>query len=130
MSEMTPLARARKIMEIDSSDRDHGRAAREIYDHAVHLALHVLGPQWAAKGGSVTAEQQNEARAKARGVVDELRSRRPAAFDEYTDRQLWQAALDARSTYPDFVALVFLHHIMNGTRPPECPYELHDPEPS
>lgn len=75
----------------------------------------------------VTLEQQNEARARARGIVDDVRAQMPA-LEIYSDRQVWQAILDARSAWKDLVGLVFLHHIMSGTTPPECPYELEDPE--
>lgn len=68
----------------------------------------------------------SEARAKARGHVDDLRAQMPGV-EEYSDRQVWQAILEARSARKDFVGLVFLHHIMSGTTPPECPYELEDP---
>lgn len=120
---MNPQERARKILEIDSSDQDHADAAREIYEHAVHLAVFLLGAE-AARGraGAVTPEQREEARAKALGIVDELRAGLP--LEQYTDRQIWQAVITAGSTWKDLVALVFLDHVMRGTTPPSCPYEL------
>lgn len=52
-----PLALARKILELDSGDRDHDWTAREIYEPAVRLAVFLLGRE-AALGERAERERQ------------------------------------------------------------------------
>lgn len=61
----------------------------------------------------------DEARARARTITYRLRAAN-AGLVKYTDGQLWQAVLDAKTTDGNFVALEMLNHIMHDEDPPEA----------
>lgn len=76
---------------------------------------------------TVTLDQKLAAAREARRIVQSLRGipgSRGERYRGYSDRQIWQAVLDAGSADPTLVSLQLLHRVMEHDGVPECPYEL------
>lgn len=67
---MDPKVLARRILELDSSDREHADAAREIYEPAVRLAIWLLREELARAPVAVSlAQPQPDEAAEIRAAL-------------------------------------------------------------
>jgi hypothetical protein len=74
-------------------------------------------------------DQTALARARAREIVAEIRKRGfRDGGQSFTDRQVWQAALDCRSTNYHKIAVHLVDQVIQGKTPPESFYSLADTE--
>lgn len=62
----------------------------------------------------------DDAKRRAGEIVAGIRERMLDGGERYTDAQIWQAIIDARSCVYEMVAVQLLDHVFNGRVPPEA----------